>query len=182
MRRPLPAPPGVIEQVAPPLPPESWDGGRTGVETQSLGESVVEGIFRRTGETKNNTLDTLDKVETLRKETREDISNVNSKVDALVEVVVDLRVDVAKQGGQNEVIITMLEEQRRAREQSGAWRLTSATAELGVDLEVKKTRQLTEIGERAKWGETWRGITFKIVAGIILALGALGSAYLLGRH
>ncbi len=157
-RRKVKTPPkGVLAQLAPPSPAESWDDQHTPVETVPRSvETPVEAIDRRVKETNNAALTTIDRVEILRRETREDIravhdkiASTDEKVDAVVKVVGDLRVEVGGQGVQNKTIIGMLEEQKQFREREEHVKKTMRLAEIEVDT----SRQLTDLELSKKAGE-----------------------------
>lgn len=118
-------PPGVIAPVVPSSgAPESWDGARAPVTAVVArppgGESIVEAIARRTGETKNVAISTLDRVDALRREIRDDNGKVNERVDDLYTIVANLRADMVSQlgtaNGQNVAILQALGEQNKVRD------------------------------------------------------------------
>ena len=188
-------PAGVRNQIAAP-PGEDWEGASaltpiramTELPPQSGSETAVEGIDRRVRETKNNTLETLDRVEALRGETRADIRDVHSKIDAVIEVVSDLREIVGKQGGQNELIIAMIDEQREQRDRSGMMRVTKFTAEVEVDktkqlsqIEIERTGRLAEIADQKEARALRRDLIKKTAMQVLAGLGLVFAAYMAGR-
>lgn len=104
-------------------------------------ESTLEGIDRRSRETKNTTLETINRIEAVRKETRDDVRKVDAKIDGVIAVVSDLRVEVGKHGTQNELILERLAEIKSHAERSEQVKTITRIAEVEVDT----TRQLTDI-------------------------------------
>lgn len=170
-RRVVTPPLGVRSQIA---EPESWEdqsgGGTasTGVIAKPLGaapETMIETVVRRSGETKNmlgELAPTIAKLETR-------IDAAHDKLDELYPVLGDLRVEVASHGGQNKLIIGMLDEQRNARERSGMMRMTSFSAEV----EVGKTRALSEIQDVAASRALRRKLIETTVMRAIAGVGVL---------
>ncbi len=209
-RAPMP-PEGVQKQIARPIETsDSWDEytpvqpvpktpphGAVVSKTPTHGVSIprtisdsemLQHVARRTGETKNVAIDTraaatttLDRVEILRKETREDINRVHEKVDAVIEVVGELRETVGKQEGQNELIIDMLDEAKAHRERTEHVKTTTEVARIQTDvsrqltdeelrkasgltaLEIKKASGLDAIEARKErrknfWALVWKGV------------------------
>lgn len=138
-RRPRTPPVGVLAQTAPPM--ETWDD-----VTPPLGTSdPLHRIGRRVKQTAQTTLSTLDLVESLRSEVRQDIVRVDGKVDRLGSQVSDVRETVGEIGGKLDGVVLALQEDRdqrvREREQHATMRVTAFAAEVEVD----KTRKLSEI-------------------------------------
>lgn len=193
-----PTPPSGVRK--PTHKPESWEGadsytdlGRSDPKTppktpvggvaipRTISDSeMLQHVARRTGETKNLAIDTkrttvatLDRVEELRKEMREDVNSVNEKVDTAIMVIGELREDVGEQRGINKLILSHLEEakQHRENEQRVITRTRLAESEVETtrqitQLELDKAKGLDSI-EAAKerrrhvWALVW-----KVVAGI----------------
>lgn len=136
-------------------------------------ESIVEAIARRTGETKNLAISTIDRVEALRREMRDDTSKVNERVDDLVGIVANLRADLVSQlataNKQNEAILLaladqnkvrdrlmeqqaaerkqMLEQEAKARELSGMLKLKEFELEQQLRLQDAKTANADHIAD-----------------------------------
>lgn len=179
------------------VPKDAWDEPKTGVMTmRTREETPTDTILRRTADAKNLTIDTLRGVETLRRETREDIKTVNAridhcndKMDAIVEVVNDIRIDIAGSARQNEIIIKMLDDQNRQREQSGMMKLTTMTAEVEVkktralsEIEIERTGKLADIEATAEARKLKRDIIKKFSFKLIAWLAAFGAAALAGGY
>lgn len=205
-RRPKVPPKGVIDQLAPPVPYESWEDQHSytpvhptpepgSISRVDVDEAVLA-IDRRSRETKNAALTTVDRVADLRKETREDIhdlrerlGNTDEKVNTVIEVVGELRETVGKQGGQNELIIDMLKEQKAAREQEVHVKTTARVAEIEIDrtraitnLEIEKVQQLAVVENDKKdkdlRRELIKTLTLKIVAGIGVLWAFVSAIYM----
>lgn len=143
-------PAGIAAQIAgPPVksrsltPIEGFEMEPTGVGAlpQAPEETMVAAIDRRSRETKNasiagmnGSLATINLVENLRRETREDIGKLSDKVDGVVTAV-------AHQKGQNDQILSRLDDISRSRERVEQVVTTTRIAEVEVD----KTRQLSDI-------------------------------------
>lgn len=180
------------------VPREFTDNPKTDVTKRPLDEeSPLQAVERRSRETKNNTITTLDRVENLRRETREDIAQVNkridkvdAKVDNTLELANEIKSELAAGTAQNEIIIKMIDEQNKDRERSGLMRLTQVTAEVEVsktraltDIEVDKVRALTDIDEKKKTGAfkraVWKKFWFQAIAGAAAILtAALAGGYI----
>ncbi len=144
---------------------------------------VVEGIDRRVRETKNTTLTTLDRVERLRDETRTEITRIHdkmdaqgTKIDAVIMVVADMGREVGAQGGQNDIIIKMLEDEREVRSRVEHVITTTRIAEVEVD----KTRQIADINDTQDKRKFRRQVLLKVLAAVG-ALWAVVSTVLLTR-
>ncbi len=168
---------------------DSWERLKTDVHEAIEGESSVEGIDRRVKETKNTSLTTLDRVDTLRREVNEDMTVIHTKVDGIIAVVSDLRQVVGRAEGQNELIIGMLQQQNKTSENREHVITTTRIAEVEVD----KTRQLSDIeiekhaavakiaddaSAKAAKREILKTFLIKVVMVVGGALATLGIAYL----
>lgn len=182
---------------------ESWEDSKftpiqpTPVSTPAVTESPVEVLMRRSGETKNSTLDTLVRVETLRQETREDFKEVHAKVDSAVKDIhakVDVlakeftgvRLAVVEHGVQNKAILDALGDMREDRDRTETVRTTTRIAEVEVDktrqltdLEVGKTRAITQIEDDKAAKALRRKIIEEFVMKVVIALLAGGVVVLL---
>lgn len=158
------APPGVRAQLAPPGRSESWDANKLKLTPPKgnplLSDAVIiREIDERVRSAKNNsvqavnhTIEIFGRIEALRTETRVDLVEVNETLDETMRLVADLRVEVAKQAGQNTQILDALKEAqvyRQTRDKIDA-DATAAKIELGktrdlTALEVDKTRDLSLI-------------------------------------
>lgn len=163
---------------------ESWERLKTDVNESTLEESSAEGMDRRVKETKNTSLATLDRVDTLRREVRADLTSMHSKVDSVVAVVSDLRQVVGKQEGQNELIISMLQQQNKSKENIEHVVTTTRIAEVEVDktrqlsnIEVQKAKAVSDIADVAAAKAAKREVikTF-VVKVVMVVLGGLATA------
>lgn len=155
-------------------------------------EHPIEALDRRSRETKNTSLTTLNLVDDLRKETKADlvlvhgaIAEQQKSINHVVKVVGDLSKSVGVQEGQNTIIIGMLKEQQETRRNTEHVVTTTRIAEVEVDksrqlsqLEVDKNEKIaaTEIRKvktKVKW--EWAG---KIGLVVITAIAALVTAYM----
>lgn len=137
-------------QIAPPVPQEDWSPQHTPVHgTPVLTEAgAVARIMRQTSETKNSSIDTLSKIEDLRKETkgdigaiREDVVRAHDKIDGVLITVGTLQGTVGRSVGQNEEIIKTLDEIRLERKRGAE----ITTTETVSQIEVKTKRALTDL-------------------------------------
>jgi hypothetical protein len=191
-KRRLPTPPaGVRDQLARPVTPRGKS--EAGIpqeiayessEVISKPETTVEAISRRTKDTKALAGSTLNRLESLRRDTREDIHRLdqridgaNQKLDALVVVLGDVRAEVAGSTKQNDVIIMMLEDQNKSRERSGMIRLTERTAEIDVERETK----IESVKEGSAVRAWRRKIVYKVLAVVGTGITALVGAFVAGR-
>lgn len=216
-----PTPPGGAKQKIPKIEnkqpiskPESWeeDDSYTPVQTierktpahgvaisRTISDSeILQHVARRSGETKNVAIDTkktaittLDRINDLRDETSQRIDKLNTKVDGVIQVVGNVREEVGRQGGQNTLIISMLEDLQEDRQRTEHVITTTRLAEVEVDksrkltdVEIAKKRADTQLDEfkadRALRRELTKHLVFKIVAGIGVVWAAI-SAYYLAR-
>ena len=148
---------------------------------------ILDVVERRTGETKNLAIDTriaatttLDRVEGLRREHREDIARVHthinrvdSKVDSAIVVIGELREDVAEQKGVNRLILEHLEDQKRHRENTQQVVTRTRLAEIEVDttramteLELSKAHGLDQLEAAKERRKNLWALAWKIVAGV----------------
>lgn len=145
------------------------------MKTIPTDESTLEGIDRRSRETKNTTIETINRIEALRKETRDDVRKVDSKIDGVIKTVSDLRVTVGEHGVQNEAILSKLDEIKAHAERSEQIKTITRIAEVEVDttrqltdLEVEKKRVTTEIesvaATKAARREVIKAFALKLIA------------------
>lgn len=203
-RTPLTPPQGVREQIS---RAEEWEDGNDLTPIQptpipgTLHPSMhvpvdMHGIDRRVKETKNASITMLDRVELYRKETREDLGRLETKLmgqdkklDAMTTVVGDLKGAVGKAAGQNELIISILKEQQQTRANTEHVVTTTRIAEVEVDktrqlteLEIHKAESLVEIEnkkEKAKLRiELVKTVALKALAGIGAIWAVISVAYL----
>lgn len=202
-------PAGIAAQIA----PESWeDKGSytpthpTPVDMPTIGEGVQERVVRHTSEIKNSSINTLVRIETLRKETDEKFKKVHEKIDsqgktltdkidAHGKVLSDVRAIAERGEGQNKAIMMMtehiLEAQNTAKQQSGEIRVVRETVTAEVhkaqalsEAEVKKAAGLADVeakkaADAAKL-EFWKGVGKQALVGLAAA-GAMVGTFLAGR-
>lgn len=132
---------------------------------------MLQHVARRAGETKNLAIDTkntatttLDRVDALRRETREDLRDVHEKVDAVIEVVGELRENVSDIRGevkaqdkhatlmieQNRTIIGMLERRETTHQEIQLARLNVDTTTHLTDLELAKREKTLALDRKEK--------------------------------
>jgi len=181
---------GVAAQIASPV--VNWEVEKTDMTPTmepTINESPIQTIARRSGETKNTTLETLAGVEQLRKETREDFKVVNTKIEEIQKSVKVVEIAVAGQGGQNTQIIGMLTEAKTHRDNKETIKTTTTIYEAEVektrqigDAEIEKTRAITEISDasaaKAAKREIVKAIVLKVLAAIGVAWGFISITYL----
>ena len=213
-------PPGGIRNRRPISQPESWedDASYTPIGSpdkptpvgmaipRTISDSdMLASVARRSGETKNVAIDTkrtaittLDRVDGLRRETREDIGELRSQVGEIAMVVGELREDVGELKGTNKVILTHLEEAKQYRDNTQHVITRTKLAESEVettrqltDIELRKARGLEEIkaeeefrrdqleARKARRANLW-ALTWKVVAALG-AIWAFVSALYLGQ-
>lgn len=161
LKHPTPVPSRSLTPVQVPISAQEMAATAAGEPPHK--ESPVDELVRRSRETKNNTINTLTGIETLRRETREDLKEVHAKVDKLASELntkVDtlggelkgVQIEVAKTGAQNIEIISKIDELKKDRERSETVKATMLLAETEVGktkliagAEIEKTRQLTDI-------------------------------------
>lgn len=167
---------GVQEQLAGPIDKRD----HTPVGFPTIPETGEESLERRIKETKNTSITTLDRVDTLRRETREDFKVVHSKIDDISKSVKLVEIAVARTEPQNTQIISMLDEAKKHRENTEHVKTTMRVAEVEVDktrqigdVEVAKTRAITEINDEAAAKLAKREITKAVVLKVLAAVGLL---------
>lgn len=193
-RRKIKTPPhGVARQIAPVAYPESWeDGGAytplsptpapgSAQANQIISGSDMHDIDRRVRETKNTSITTLDRVEVLRRETREDIRGVTQKIESVDAKVDGVVATVGKQEGQLEkldVIVELLKDREHventlviARSDIDRHRQITATelAKLaGEDqIEAKKERR------KNFWALVWKGVAAAGAVWLVVSVGLI---------
>lgn len=156
-------------------------------EREEAMEPSLAGIDRRTKETKNSSLTTLNMVETLRKETREDVKelhkkfdtlsrDVNTKYDNVNATLAKVSTGLARQEGQNNQILLALTEQAKDRDAKRTVHTHASVKQLDVDT----TRQLTDIEVEAAERKARIEVKKKRDLKIIAIIGALVSALIGG--
>lgn len=166
-------------------------GHKTPVDMQTIreDESTLEGIDRRSRETKNTTIETINRIEALRKETRDDVRKVDSKVDGVIATVSTLRVEVAKHGTQNDAILSKLDELKAHAERSEQVKTITRIAEVEVDttrqltdIEIERKRATTEIEDgaaaKAARREVIKAFAIKLIAGLGSLWAIISVSYL----
>lgn len=140
-------------------------------------ESSLQSIERRSRETKNTTLETIDRIEALRREARDDVKAVHAKVDGVIAVVSDLRVAVGEGKSQNEMILERLADLKAHAENTQKITTTKRVAEVEVettrqltDIEIGKKRATTEIEASAAAAALKRDITREFAMKVVIAL------------
>lgn len=195
-RRVITPPVGVRAQTAKPLP-ESWENDTSGVTPVDAPEAEVAKYDelhspRRVREARDTALITLDRVGEVKRELKDEISKVERKVDDLGEHVGNLRESVARQEGQNEIIIGVVTELRDSRSRTEHVVTTTRLAEVEVDktrqlsvLEIEKRAGLVAIDEREKNQDLKRKlletVAGRVIVGIATAASVLFAGFMAGR-
>jgi hypothetical protein len=185
-------PAGIAAQIAGPVDStfddEYTDQHPTPVGSPVVGETVLQRIERRTGETKNSSIDTLSKIN----EVHRRIDTTNDRLDRVVEVVGELRETVGETKGQNVIIIDMLKEQRTAKAQSGEIRVVERTVTAEVhgaraksEIELEKAEALAVIddqkADRALRRKVLETVALKVIAGAGVIAGAIATGIGIGQ-
>lgn len=147
-------------------------------------ESQEQGIDRRVKETKNTALTTLDRVDTLRLEVRQDIGAVNTKIDNVIAVVGDLRVSVGEQTTQNKMIISMLDQQNKTRDREEQvvthLKITEADIEKkqkSAEIDIETTRATTQLEDDAAVKAAKREVRKAIALKAVAVIGTLWTTF-----
>lgn len=160
--------------------------------SRTVSDQDIQNLERRSKETKNVSISTLDHVTQLRQEVTQRINVIDSKVDGVIGVVSDLRVQTAEQTGMLTAVLDGQAEARTFRENTQRVVTTTRIAEVEVDktrqlagVEVEKTRALTDIGDKAAAKALRRELVKSVVLKALVGIGALWavvSTYYLSRR
>lgn len=142
----------------------------TPVLSRTSSDELLVNVERRSRETKNASITTLDRVNDVRRELREDIGAVNEKVDGVVQVVGDMRQDLGELKGAVGFVVTALDEARVERQQHNT---VKVTAELS-NIKVAELERTTEVDLKKQRAAVRNQIALKLTA----AIGVIGTTVL----
>lgn len=151
-------------------------------------DELLADVSRRSKETKNASLETMFRVDAVRKELREDVKevskrldNTNEKVDAVIEVVSDLREVVGELGGTTKTLVKDLQEDREERRKQQTVQITTKVELEKLDkasqIKVQEANELARIEleqkeaeatrlENQKKKDHWRLVSLKVLGGV----------------
>lgn len=195
---PVGKPTGIIPRLHDDDGIDSWEdqssgGSSTGVAHRVQGESPIETVIRRSGETKNTTLDIQVKVGQL----EVGVGKLEERVDSAHKIITEsvlpsigaLQTIAITQSRQNDQIIGLLV---RERDRSGEIKTETIMSQVKVtetekltENELKKARELSMIKQRDANSdvrrELFKAYALKLLAGLGVAAGIAFAAFQVGR-
>lgn len=175
-RRARTPPRGVRQQTAPEVS-ETWDEDVTPLPTDP--REALEKMDRRI---KQSGTTTVDRVDAVRAELRNDIRDVMHKVDGLVASLLSVSTQTSEMVGQVKILVGDREADRQER---STLRVETVRSELEIrkttelaDAELARERERARIEEDKKRKDHLRAVAIKVLAGVGVAWGTLSAALL----